>query len=395
MSNSQEIKCPKCKSVFTLDDAPFADIVKQVRDHEFSDELHKRLEEAEKRLELEAQLSAKETESKAEAERAALNEELARLKSELSSAATAAELDKTKALEDLKAQNTQLEADLKVAAAAKEAQEATLKQEHQNELSVKDKEIELYKNMKVRQSTKAIGEDLEKHCADEFNSVRAMAFPNAYFEKDTDAKTGSQGDYIFRDYVDEIQIVSVMLEMKNEADATDKKKKNEDFFKELDKDRNEKGCEYAILVSMLEKDSDYYNQGIVDVSHKYPKMFVIRPQFFLPMLALLRNNALNTVDDKRELQRIRQQNIDVELFNDRLEKFKKDIGKSAKWANDRYKDAIVDIDKSIAMLTDLKDQLRLWVQHAEGAETKANAVTIEALTEGNDTMTKKFKELGD
>lgn len=394
MSNSQEIKCPKCKSVFTLDDAPFADIVKQVRDHEFSDELHKRLEEAEKRLELEAQLSAKETESKAEAERAALNQELARLKSELSSAATAAELDKTKALEDLKAQNTQLEADLKVAAAAKEAQEATLKQEHQNELSVKDKEIELYKNMKVRQSTKAIGEDLEKHCADEFNSVRAMAFPNAYFEKDTDAKTGSQGDYIFRDYFDEIQIVSVMLEMKNEADATDKKKKNEDFLKELDKDRNEKGCEYAILVSMLEKDSDYFNQGIVDVSHKYPKMFVIRPQFFLPMLALLRNNALNTVDDKRELQRIRQQNIDVELFNDRLEKFKKDVGKSAKWANDRYKDAIVDIDKSIDMLTDLKEQLRLWVQHAEGAETKANAVTIESLTKDNDTMTKKFKELG-
>jgi hypothetical protein len=395
MSNSQEIKCPKCASVFTLDDAPFADIVKQVRDHEFSDELHKRLEEAEKRLELEAQISAKETQSKAEAERAALNQELARLKSELSSAATAAELDKTKALADLKAQNTQLEADLKVVAAAKEAQEATLKQEHQNELSVKDKEIELYKNMKVRQSTKAIGEDLEKHCADEFNSVRAMAFPNAYFEKDTDAKTGSQGDYIFRDYVDEIQIVSVMLEMKNEADATDKKKKNEDFFKELDKDRNEKGCEYAILVSLLEKDSDYYNQGIVDVSHKYPKMFVIRPQFFLPMLALLRNNALNTVDDKRELQRIRQQNIDVELFNDRLEKFKKDVGKSAKWANDRYKDAIVDIDKSIDMLTDLKEQLRLWVQHAEGAETKANAVTIESLTKDNDTMTKKFKELGD
>lgn len=395
MSNSQEIKCPKCKSVFTLDDAPFADIVKQVRDHEFSDELHKRLEEAEKRLELEAQISAKETEAKAEAERVALNQENARLKSELSSAATAAELDKTKALADLKAQNTQLEADMKVVAAAKEAQEATLKQEHQNELSVKDKEIELYKNMKVRQSTKAIGEDLEKHCADEFNSVRAMAFPNAYFEKDTDAKSGSQGDYIFRDYVDEIQIVSVMLEMKNEADATDKKKKNEDFFKELDKDRNEKGCEYAILVSLLEKDSDYYNQGIVDVSHKYPKMFVIRPQFFLPMLALLRNNALNTVDDKRELQRIRQQNIDVELFNDRLEKFKKDIGKSAKWANDRYKDAIDDIDKSIDMLTDLKDQLRLWVQHAESAETKANAVTIESLTKDNDTMTKKFKELGD
>jgi hypothetical protein len=381
--------------VFTLDDAPFADIVKQVRDHEFSDELHKRLEDAEKRLELEAQISAKETESKAEAERAVLNQELVRLKSELSSAATAAELDKTKALADLKAQNTLLEADLKVVAAAKEAQEATLKQEHQNELSVKDKEIELYKNMKVRQSTKAIGEDLEKHCADEFNSVRAMAFPNAYFEKDTDAKTGSQGDYIFRDYVDEIQIVSVMLEMKNEADATDKKKKNEDFFKELDKDRNEKGCEYAILVSLLEKESDYYNQGIVDVSHKYPKMFVIRPQFFLPMLALLRNNALNTVDDKRELQRIRQQNVDVELFNDRLEKFKKDVGKSAKWANDRYKDAIVDIDKSIDMLTDLKEQLRLWVQHAEGAETKANAVTIESLTKDNDTMTKKFKELGD
>ena len=186
-----------------------------------------------------------------------------------------------------------------------------------------------------------------------------------------------------------------MFEMKNESDGTDRRKKNEDFFKELDKDRNEKGCEYAILVSLLEKDSDYYNQGIVDVSHKYPKMFVIRPQFFLPMLALLRNNALNTVDDKRELQRIRQQNIDVELFNDRLEKFKKDIGKSAKWANDRYKDAIDDIDKSIDMLTDLKDQLRLWVQHAESAETKANAVTIESLTKDNDTMTKKFKELGD
>ncbi|CAB4679638.1 MAG: DUF2130 domain-containing protein [Actinobacteria bacterium] len=395
MSNSKEIKCPNCKSVFTIDDAPFADIVKQVRDHEFSDELHKRLVEAEKRLELEAQISAKEIEAKAEAERVALIQENTRLNSELTSAATAAELDKTKALADLITQNTQLEADMKVLAAAKAAQEATLRQEHLNELSVKDKEIELYKNMKVRQSTKAIGEDLEKHCADEFNSVRAMAFPNAYFEKDTNAKSGSQGDYIFRDYVDEIQIVSVMLEMKNEADATDKKKKNEDFFKELDKDRNEKGCEYAILVSMLEKDSDYYNQGIVDVSHKYPKMFVIRPQFFLPMLALLRNNALNTVDDKRELQRIRQQNIDVELFNDRLEKFKKDIGKSAKWANDRYKDAIDDIDKSIDMLTDLKDQLRLWVQHAESAETKANAVTIESLTKDNDTMTKKFKELGD
>ena len=393
-SNTHEIKCPHCGVAFPVDQTNFASIIKQVRDSEFEAELHARLEEAGRAKATEIKLAQAEIAAKLEAEKTKQAQEIEKLKSEIKSAETSKELEVTKATAELKQKVEALAAELKIKDAEKLTTEANLKHLHQVELAAKDKEVELYRDFKTRQSTKMIGESLEKHCEYEFNSIRATAYPNAYFEKDTDAKSGSQGDYIFRDYVDDIEILSIMFEMKNEADATEKKKKNEDFFKELDKDRNEKGCEYAILVSLLELDNDFYNQGIVDVSHKYPKMFVVRPQFFLTMIALLRNTALNTVADKRELESIKKQNFDATLFEANLSKFKKDITKSAKWANDRYNDSVSDIDKAIAYLQSLKDNMRLWVGHAETTDKKASELTIQALTKDNPTMKAKFKELG-
>lgn len=394
-SNANEIKCPHCGVAFTVDEANFAGILKQVRDREFEAELHTRLAEAEKTKAAEIKAAEAELTAKLAADKANLAQQIENLKNELKNAGTQKDLEVAQAIADIKQKADKLEATLKVKEAEQKTAEANLKQLHQVEIAAKEKEVELYRDMKARQSTKMVGESLEKHCEHEFNSIRAAAYPNAYFEKDTDAKTGSQGDYIFRDYVEDLEIVSIMFDMKNESDTTATKKKNEDFFKELDKDRNEKGCEYAILVSLLEIDNEYYNNGIVDVSHKYPKMFVVRPQFFLAIIALLRNNALNTVADKRELERIKQMNVDVTMFEANLNKFKKDISKSAKWANDRYNDSVADLDKAIAYLQGIKESLRLWVTHADTTDKKADELTIQALTKGNATMAAKFKELGE
>ena len=259
-----------------------------------------------------------------------------------------------------------------------------------------DDAIERLKDMKARLSTKMLGESLEQHCETEFNKIRATAFPRAYFEKDNDARSGSKGDFIFKDFDEQgIEIVSIMFEMKNEADATATKKRNEDFLKELDKDRTEKGCEYAILVSLLEADSDYYNTGIVDVGHRYPKMYVIRPQFFLSMITLLRNAAMGALAYKTELKLIKDQNIDITHFEDNLEKFKDAFGKNYELASRKFQTAIEEIDKSISHLQKTKEALLSSDRQLRLANDKAQDVTIKKLTRGNETMAAKFRELGD
>ena len=265
---------------------------------------------------------------------------------------------------------------------------------HEIQLKSKEEQIAYYKDLKAKLSTKMVGETLEQHCEHEFNSIRSAAFPNAYFEKDNDAKSGSKGDYIFRDKSAEgVEIVSIMFEMKNEADDTEKKKKNEDFFKELDKDRNEKNCEYAILVSLLEPDSELYNGGIVDVSHRYEKMYVIRPQFFIPMITLLRNAALNSLEVKQELQSIQAQNIDITEFETKLESFKSGFAKNYDLASRKYNEAIEGIDKTIAQLNKIKEALTSSENNLRLANDKAQDVTVRKLTRGNPTMAAKFAEI--
>jgi hypothetical protein len=254
--------------------------------------------------------------------------------------------------------------------------------------------IEYYKDLKVKLSTKMLGETLEQHCEIEFNKLRASAFQNAYFEKDNDARSGSKGDYIFKEVDQDVEIISIMFEMKNEGDETATKKKNEDFLKELDKDRTQKGCEYAVLVSLLEADNELYNTGIVDMSHKYPKMYVIRPQFFIPMITLLRNAALNSLKYKSELALVKEQNIDVSNFEDQLDDFKNSFGRNYRLASDKFKTAIESIDKSIAQLQKTKENLLRSDDNLRIANNKVDDLTIKKLTRGNPTMQQKFEELG-
>ncbi|MDG0980174.1 MAG: DUF2130 domain-containing protein, partial [Halieaceae bacterium] len=277
----------------------------------------------------------------------------------------------------------------------KELLQKALQETYEQQIKDRDDAIERLKDMKAKLSTKMLGETLEQHCENAFNQIRATAFPKAYFEKDNDAKTGSKGDYIFRDFDNGVELVSIMFEMKNEADTTATKKRNEDFLKELDKDRNEKGCEYAILVSMLEADSDLYNNGIVDVSHRYPKMFVIRPQFFLPMITLLRNAALSSFEYKTQLALIKEQNIDITHFEENLETFKDAFSKNYDIASRKFQTAIAEIDKSIDHLQKTKDALLSSDRQLRLANDKAQDVTIKKLTRGNETMAEKFRELGD
>ena len=274
----------------------------------------------------------------------------------------------------------------------KDLQVKLLEEKHKTQLEDRDEAIERLRDLKAKLSTKMVGETLEQHCEFEFNRIRATAFPKAYFEKDNDASTGSKGDYIFRDHDDgEIEIVSIMFEMKNESDTTATKKKNEDFLKELDKDRTEKGCEYAVLVSLLESDSDLYNTGIVDVSHRYPHMYVIRPQFFIPMIALLRNAALGALEYKTELAIVKEQSIDITNFEDNLEGFKSAFSKNYELASRRFETAILEIDKSIDHLQKTKDALLTSARNLRLANDKAQDVTIKKLTRGNPTMSAKFK----
>lgn len=460
-----EIICPHCKKAFKIDEAGYADILKQVRDSDFEHQLHERLELAEQDKknaielattkvaselqktaalkdneiqELRAKLDAEEVarklavtealnavekerdllasqleQAKQEkesvsrlAEAKLLNElqktaatkdsEIQELKAKLDAIETQKKLAVTEAVSSVEKERDELKNNLARAALEKELAEKALKDKYETQIKDRDDAIERLRDMKARLSTKMVGETLEQHCETEFNRIRATAFPRAYFEKDNDARTGSKGDFIFRD-MDEsgTEIVSIMFEMKNESDRTATKSKNEDFLKELDKDRTEKGCEYAVLVSLLEPDNELYNTGIVDMFHRYPKMYVVRPQFFLPIITLLRNAAMNSLKYKTELALVKAQNIDITNFENELESFKSSFAKNYDLASRRFQTAIEEIDKSIDHLQKTKEALLGTDRNLRLANDKAQDVTIKKLTKNNPTMASKFNELND
>ena len=459
----QEIICPHCGKAFKIDEAGYADILKQVRDSEFEQQLHERLELAEQDKrnavelakakvandlqktaaakdaeiqDLKARLDAGEVAQKLavtealramEKERDALANELERAKHEKQAASDLAEaklvnelqmaaamkdaeiqglkatldaievaqkLAITEAVSAVEKERDELKSGLNRAELEKQLAEKALKDKYETQIKDRDDAIERLRDMKARLSTKMVGETLEQHCETEFNRIRATAFPRAYFEKDNDARTGSKGDYIFRDSVEAgTEIVSIMFEMKNESDETATKKRNEDFFKELDKDRTEKGCEYAVLVSLLEPDSELYNSGIVDVSHRYPKMYVVRPQFFIPIITLLRNAAQNSLQYKTELALVKAQNIDITNFENELDAFKTGFARNYELASKKFKTAIEEIDKTIDHLQKTKDALLGSENNLRLANNKADDLTVKKLTKGNPTMAAKFVEL--
>lgn len=396
-----EIKCPKCGSVFTVDESDYAAIAGQIRNSEF----HKELMEREKQIikEKENELSLLKIQAQMDKEKSAgeLTREIERLKAQIQSNiqaqtiavnnAVTAQKDK---LVEKEMEILQLKNQLKDAEKDSQLQAQSLKENFQVQLKAKDTEIAFYKDLKTKMSTKMVGETLEQHCEIEFNKLRATAFQNAYFEKDNDARTGSKGDYIFRECTSEgIEFISIMFEMKNEMDTTATKHKNEDFLKELDKDRTEKGCEYAVLVSLLEADNELYNTGIVDVSHKYPKMYIIRPQFFISMITLLRNAALNSVQYRRQLTEYKNQNIDISHFEEDMNDFKEKFGRNYQLASDKFRKAIEEIDKTIDHLQKTKDALLSSENNLRLANNKAQELTVKRLTRNNPTMAQKFAEL--
>ncbi|OGY35553.1 MAG: hypothetical protein A3E37_03040 [Candidatus Andersenbacteria bacterium RIFCSPHIGHO2_12_FULL_46_9] len=420
-----DIICPNCKIAFKVDEAGFADILKQVRDHQFDEELRKRLNIAEKDKEnavklaeakitntLQKDLARKETElaeikAKKDREFAELTakkeSELAEMKSKINNVELEKKLAITEAVNKIEKERDELAGELKSKDTEKRLLETALNEKYATELKtrddiikMKDEEIALRKDMKVRLSTKMVGETLEQHCETEFNKLRATGFKNAYFEKDNDAKSGSKGDYIYRE-TDEAgnEIISIMFEMKNEGDETATKKKNEDFLRELDKDRAEKKCEYAVLVTLLEAENELYNTGIVDAFHKYPKMYVVRPQFFIPIITLLRNASMNSLKYKTELALVRNQNIDITNFEESVNKFKAGFSKTYDLASRRFKTAIEEIDKTIDHLQKTKDALLSSENNLRIANNKTEDLTIKRLTRGNPTMTAKFAELTD
>lgn len=418
-----EIICPHCHKAFKIDEAGYADILKQVRDADFEQQLHDRLELAERekaaavelaKTKLSAELlhasAGKDTEIKELQERLKSGEvaqklavieavspkdaEIDQLKAKLANIEIVQKLAISEAVDVVRKERDELKNGLEKAALEKQISEKALKDVFEIQIKDRDEAIERLKDMKARLSTKMVGETLEQHCDTEFNRIRASAFPRAYFEKDNNAREGSKGDFVFRDFDDSgTEFVSVMFEMKNETDTSATKSRNEDFFAKLDRDRNEKDCEYAVLVSLLEPDSELYNSGIVDVSHRFPKMYVVRPQFFIPMITLLRNAALNTLAYKSELALVRAQNIDVTNFEDELEQFKAGFGKNFDLASRRFHTAIEEIDKSISHLQKTKEALLGCDRNLRLANDKAQDVTIKKLTRGNPTMEAKFSEL--
>ena len=396
-----EIKCPNCGEVFQVDESGYAEILRQVRTDEFNKELSERLEllqnekaAAVNQAKTDAKLTYAEQSAQKEKEIAELKAKLQNAENEkrlaVSDAVKVKEEELFRQREDivnLKAQYSSLDDQW-------QKKELVLKEKYEAELRLKQEQIDYYKDFKARQSTKMVGESLEVHCETEFNKLRATAFPRAYFEKDNDARTGSKGDYIYRE-LDEngVEIISIMFEMKNEMDTTATKHKNADFFKELDKDRREKNCEYAVLVTMLEGDSELYNTGIVDVSYQYEKMYVIRPQFFIPMITVLRNAALNSLSYKQELQVVRNQNIDITHFEENIEAFKTGFARNYELASRQFKSAIEEIDKSIDHLNKIKDYLTKSENNLRLANNKADDLSIKKLTKNNPTMTKRFEEL--
>lgn len=397
----QEIKCPKCGEVFQVDEAGYASIVKQVRDKEFGEELQKREKTFREEREQAVKLAKAETEKEYQHTLAEKEKTIADLEAKLREGETKQLLAVTQAVSEKDRQIQEKERRIyelsgTIENEKKEAQfkAQALKEQYEEKLRWKDEEIAHYKEFKARQSTKMVGESLEKHCETEFNRLRATGFQNAYFEKDNDAKTGSKGDYIFRETDSEgIEIISIMFEMKNEMEETATKKKNEDFLKELDKDRREKNCEYAVLVSLLEADSELYNSGIVDMSHRYEKMYVIRPQFFIPMITLLRNAAMHSLEYRQELALIRNQNLDISRFEDDMNEFKDKFSRNYRIASDKFKKAIEEIDKTIDHLQKTKDALLSSENNLRLANNKAEDLTIKRLTAKNPTMAAKFAEL--
>lgn len=458
-----EIICPHCKKAFKIDEAGYADILKQVRDSDFEKQLHDRLEiaEQEKRAAVELaqakitnelqkassdkdaeiqdlkaelekgevarQLAVAQALSNVEKERDLLTNELANVrqemlvKSQLAEANLQNELQKSVATKEAEIQNLKATLDanniakklaiteavsviekerdelkngIQLLTLEKDIAEKSLKEKYETQIKDRDDAIERLKDLKAKLSTKMVGETLEQHCETEFNRIRSTAFPRAYFEKDNDARNGSKGDYIFRD-LDEAgtEVVSIMFEMKNESDETATKKKNEDFLKELDKDRTEKGCEYAVLVSLLEPDSELYNSGIVDVFHRYPKMYVVRPQFFIPIITLLRNAAQNSLKFKTELALVKAQNIDITNFESELDDFKVGFARNYELASKKFKTAIDEIDKTIDHLQKTKEALLGSENNLRLANNKADDLTVKKLTKGNPTMAAKFAEI--
>lgn len=422
-----EIKCPHCGKTFNIDEAGYADILKQVRDEAFDKALHERLALAEQdkrtaielaetkiasemekeaakkeaeieRLKAELKSSAELAQAKVTGElrdqAAEKDAEIARLKAELDKADVATQLALKEALSTVEKERDDLKRDLESKDAERKLLESSLRDRYETQIRDRDDAIERLKDMKAKLSTKMVGETLEQHCEVEFNKIRATAFSTAYFEKDNDAKSGSKGDYIFREADGAgTEFISIMFEMKNECDETSTKKRNEDFFKELDKDRAEKGCEYAVLVSLLEPDNELYNAGIVDVSHRFPKMYVIRPQFFIPMITLLRNAAQNTLKYKTELALVKAQNIDITSFEDDLEAFKSGFARNYDLASRKFQNAIAEIDKTIKSLEKTKAELIGSDNNLRLANNKAQDVSIKKLTRGNPTMAAKFAEL--
>ena len=418
-----EIKCPNCDKAFKIDESGYNDILKQVRDDQFQKEINniKNLSIKEKETAVELALAKSKSAYK---QQIATNDfkfkeiiaknadqhfkdisnkriEIERLKSAINNFEKDKELAVSNATNQIEKDLNQLKNDLKNQRVERELFEKTLNEKHQSEIKtkdniikLKDEEIQLRKDLKLKLSTKMVGETLEKHCEAEFNKLRATGFQNAYFEKDNDARRGSKGDYIYREFDDqENEVISIMFEMKNEGDHTISKKKNEDFFKELHKDRIQKNCEYAVLVSLLEIDSELYNSGIVDVSHKYQKMYVVRPQFFIPIITLLRNAALNSMKYKIEMELMRNQNIDISNFEDKINAFKTGFSKNYSLANKKFLNAISEIDKTINHLQKTKEALLSSDRNLRLANDKADKLTIKKLTYGNPTMRKKFNNL--
>ncbi len=391
-----EIICPHCSKAFKIDEAGYADILKQVRDGEFEQQLHERLEMAEQDKRNAIALAEAKLLNASQQAAAAKEAEIQALKSKLEAGAMAQQLAIVQALSSVEKERDELRSGLARAQLEKELAEKSLKDKYETQLKDRDDAIERLRDMKARLSTKMVGETLEQHCETEFNRIRATAFPRAYFEKDNDARTGSKGDFIFRDSDESgTEIVSIMFEMKNESDRTATKSKNEDFLKELDKDRNEKGCEYAVLVSLLEPDNEFYNTGIVDMFHRYPKMYIVRPQFFIPMITLLRNAAMNSLKYKTELALVKAQNVDITNFENELETFKSAFARNYDLASQKFQKAIDEIDKSIDHLQKTKEALLGTDRNLRLANDKAQDVTIKKLTKGNPTMAAKFAELKD
>ena len=430
-----EIKCPKCGTVFQIDEQDYESIVKQVRDHTFEEELNERKAQFQRELESAVKLAKADTEKKLleqvnqlkmananletriqsseEEKKQAVQSTKAEVEKEYASKISELTLSKTKLENDLKLKDTENKLAVEQAISAKDKtidslsnelslkekefqlKETSMKESYESKLKDKDEQIAYYKDFKARQSTKMIGESLEQHCSTEFNKLRSL-FKNCYFEKDNDAKTGSKGDFIFRAYADDehtSEIVSIMFEMKNEADQTATKHKNEDFFKELDKDRREKKCEYAVLVSLLELDNEYYNVGIVDVSYQYEKMYVIRPQFFIPLITLIKDLASKSLEYKNELELVRSQNIDITHFEQNINTFKDSFSRNYRLASERFAKAIEEIDKTIDHLQKTKEHLLKTEDNLRLANNKAQDLTIKKLTHKNPTMAKMFDDL--